>query len=486
MHEAALSQGGEVQSQERRGRPSPAWLSPHRALALVASSMGVLGLPLALLGRQLRYDEIVYLSQFGRGLDPLAMSAPRAWGMPIMLAPVGSLTTSPLVLRLVLLGLSCIGLYLAFRPWLSLTERWVAPVAALLFATLWTTLLYASMAYPNIWLAWLGVGGIGLVLRALTAEPSRASNLAILLVFAAASLIRPTDAALLATPVAALALARRAWLPAIAIIGGVGVGWVAWLVEGYLRFGGPIQRLREASETNDAGLFLDPLHLLVSADGPELLCRPLSDCGPIDWLQVAWLVALPLLVGLGVIVARARLPLIVAATSALLLTAQYAFGFDWSSPRFLQPAFALLALPVATLAVWAARRGTAARVLIVVLVLAHVVLQGWQLVRVERELVAGFARVDAATAVIESAGVARPCAVFQSSALTVAFEAGCRPIPTRGRPDLQDAKVQEALADGERVVLILPAPPTSMPAGWTSTLASSRPARWVVVSPPAS
>jgi hypothetical protein len=445
--------------------------------------MGVLGLPVAILGRQLRYDEIVYLSQFGTGLEPLYMSAPRAWGMPIMLAPVGLFTTSPLVVRLVLLGLSCVGLYLAFRPWLALTERWVAPLAAALVATLWTTLVFASMAYPNIWLAWLGVGGIGLVLGTRARGASRASALAILLVFAAASLIRPTDALLLATPIVAYALARRAWLPALATIGGVAVGWIAWLVEGILRFGGPIERLRTASGTNDSGLFLDPRHLLASADGPELQCRPVSECGSIEWLLVAWLIALPLLVLLGIYVAKARWPLVVAAASALLVSAQYAFGFDWSHPRFLLPAFALLALPVATLLVRAWRLGSATRLAVVALLVIHVALQGFQLVRVQRSLSAAITRVDAATAVIKGAGVARPCALFQSGGLVIAFEAGCRGIPTRGRPNVEDPEVIEALANGERVVLVVAVPPAGVPAGWTSTRASTRPDQWIVVSP---
>jgi hypothetical protein len=461
------------------------WLTPHRALVLAAALLGLAGLPAALLERQLRYDEIIYLSQFGAGLDPLTMTAPRAWGMPILLAPIGLLTTSALPIRLVLLAASVAGMYLAFRPWLSITDRWVAPAAAVLFGTLWTTWLFASMAYPNIWLAWLGVGGIGLALAILQTGGSRLAIVTLVGVFVVASLIRPTDALLVALPVIALALARRAWTVAAAVVGGVGVGWLAWLAEGFLRFGGPIGRLREASRVNDAGLFLDPRHLLRSADGPELLCRPISDCGRIDWIAVAWLIALPVLTALGIALARRRLPLIVAAMAAALLAAQYAFGFDWSSPRFLQPAFALLALPVGVLVVRVARKSPAALILLMVLLLAHGAIQARQLVGVVRQTTAVMTRTDAIVSAIHDAGVREPCVVFHPGSVGVGFESGCRPVPTGGLPAPSDPAVLRALEDGERVVIVSRQPAASPPAGWLSIEVPTRPAAALLISPAA-
>ena len=115
------------------------WATPRVALLAIAASYSLVVLTQLRWFDFLVYDEVVYATQFARGAEPLYMTAPRAWGMPLLLAPVDTFTSSIPVLRAYLGVLAGVGLYLAFHPWLRVSARWVAPIAAGLFATLWTS-----------------------------------------------------------------------------------------------------------------------------------------------------------------------------------------------------------------------------------------------------------------------------------------------------------------------------------------------------------
>jgi hypothetical protein len=454
---------------------------------LVALLHGLCAVPGVVTHRSFMYDEVIYVSQFGTGLHPLTMTAPRAWGLPLLLAPVDMLTTSVPTIRLALAALSVGGLYLAFRAWLGVAERWVAPVAALLFASLWATTTYASMAFPNLWLAYASVAGIGLALGVGRGTPSRRLLAGVAVAFAAASLIRPSDSLLLAAPVLVLAVLRRQRSLSLALLAGLAVGGAAWLAEAFVRFGGPIERLREVARITGAGASFEPWHLLTSADGPDLYCRPAAVCGPLDPVAVVWLVALPFLAALGIWVARERVPLVVATTSAILLLPQYAVGVDWSNPRYLLPVYALLVLPVATLAVRTAARGPFAAGVVVLVFVAHAVIQLATYQRVDSEMIATARRTQVTVREVRRAGVRPPCVVFPRSAIAVAYQMRCRGIDVLGdTPDPASPDVAAALAAGERVVLVYVRSerPADLP-GWVVTGVRSLPDRWLRVSQPA-
>ena len=144
------------------------WSSPDILLILVAVAYCIGGFLRVPRGMSPTWDEVVYLSQVATGIEPVMFSQTRAWGMTLIAAPIAVITPSILVIRTYLTLLSGLGLYLAFRPWLGVARddrtwaSYVAPAAAAGFATLWTTLLFGSMAYPNIWLAFALTAGVGM------------------------------------------------------------------------------------------------------------------------------------------------------------------------------------------------------------------------------------------------------------------------------------------------------------------------------------
>jgi len=223
------------------------WLSPQTALMVLAVIYALATLPGIPELRTLLWDEAIYASQFATGAHPLGMSPPRAWGMPLLLAPIDVLTTSTVAIRLYMSTLSGIGLFLAFRPWLRIGDAWIAPVAATVFATLWTTALYGAMGYPNLWLAFAIVAGIGYGVRALGDPTDRWALVGLVVAFVIASMLRPSDTTYLAVPLVLMLLVRRAWRPLVATAAGIAVGWIAWAGEAFIRFGDPITRLRLTS-----------------------------------------------------------------------------------------------------------------------------------------------------------------------------------------------------------------------------------------------
>ena len=404
------------------------WATPQVVLLAVAASYSLVVLTQLRWFDYLAYDEVVYASQFAHGLRPMEMTAPRAWGMPLLLAPVDVFTTSIPVLRAYLGVLAGVGLYLAFHPWLRVSARWVAPIAAALFATLWTSVLYAVMGYPNIWLGFALMAGTGWAWRVLDGDTGRRALLWLVAAFGVASMIRPTDAVIVAAPLLAALAWKRASRPLVAVAAGLSIGVGAWVVESFVRFGDPIERLRQAAENTGAahGLGLGFIALLQAVDGTRFLCRPAARCADLHLLEVAWWLALPVLVGLGVAVAQRRSRYLLLATSAALLAASYVIPLDWSNTRFLQPAYVLLAVPIAraVLAGLQARRAIAVAVL--VLVVAHTTMQLVTYRRVaSNEIDNARARREEVAFLRDTVGVDPPCVVYLLSGPTVPYSIGC-------------------------------------------------------------
>src|SRR5262249_43128166 len=142
-------------------------------------------------------------------------TAPRAWGEPLLLAPIARFTAAFFPIRIYITALSGLLMYLAFRPWLKVFAKiggwytYVPPIAASLLASLWLTILYRSMAYPNLWLMFTLVAGVGYFFLALEADVTWKSLAPVVAAFAVASMLRPTDALAAAMPLALILVARR-------------------------------------------------------------------------------------------------------------------------------------------------------------------------------------------------------------------------------------------------------------------------------------
>ncbi|MFJ9738447.1 hypothetical protein [Streptomyces sp. NPDC101166] len=419
-------------------------------------------------GLGLGWDETVYVSQVSAQAPPAFFSAPRARGVTLLVAPVTSWSTSTTLLRVHLALLSGVGLYLALRVWRGLFPARVLALAGALFATLWVTLFYGPAAMPN---QWVGLGALacaGCLLRARADHRDRAALWGVAAGAALMAWMRPTDAVWIAPPLLALALAGRHVRAALVLVSGLATGVVQWVIEAYTSHGGPLRRLAEGSRIQGGlGRNLavdDQMRALIG----RALCRPCT--GPLpNPVITAWWVLLPLLAALGLAVAvRAgrtapTLLLLVCATTAAV---PYLFLIGYAAPRFLQPVYALLAIPVADALFHLVTRPDgrwrpAAAVLTALLLTGHLAGQYVVLDRLVDRTAAD--RLDWArtAADLRRLGVRPPCLLTGTEAIPVAFYAGCSSAATSGNN--ANATEADILDTARRVPTAALSPPGGPP-----------------------
>jgi hypothetical protein len=325
---------------------------PRVLLAIVALAYAVVQLTLLGVHVFLGWDETIYTSQVIHHGPPMDFSAPRARGITLVVAPLALAGFSLTVLRLWLILLSALALFGAFWVWLRVLPGVRVPVAATMFAFLWATLFYGQAVMPNYWVAVGAVGAVGFLARAL-ATPSRRNFIGVALCLGWTCLVRPSDGSVVAVGLAAVAafsILRRHAATWVALGAGLLIGWVPWMVEAFVRFGGPLHRLHLASLNEQGGLTFSLGVQARSVVGP-LLCRP---CGPshaFHPLGLVWWVVGAVLVVIGTVRARGtveRRATLMATVCGALLLAEYIFTIPYGAPRFLLPTYALLALPAAT------------------------------------------------------------------------------------------------------------------------------------------
>ncbi|PJN05341.1 hypothetical protein CG723_45345 [Streptomyces sp. CB01635] len=371
----------------------------------------------------LGWDEAVYVSQYDPRVPAAFFSAPRSRGISFLTAPFIAVTPSVPVLRIALTLLSSAALYAAFRVWRPVVGARATALAALLFAGLWITQISGPQAMPNLWVAFGSVAATGWFLRALIRREPRANRWLAGCV-AVTALFRAPDAVWLALPLIATALFRgRRTLPYL--VGGLATGLAQWVAEAYIRFGSVQERLHVSSATEgDMGLHLNFDNAWASLNGP-LLCRPCTATLHSPGLTLWWL-ALPALAAAALAYAvrerrllAAALPVAVAAALAV----PYLLMIDYSAPRFLLPAYALLALPVASLVT----RLTSRRALFLVglIVAAQFASQASVLTEVTAATATTNQRYRAAADGLRTLGLRPPCLVSGPRALPIAYDAGC-------------------------------------------------------------
>ncbi|MBT2442764.1 hypothetical protein J7E93_22155 [Streptomyces sp. ISL-36] len=430
-------------SEARAGAAGGAWQSrpagtatgnPLPWLAGVSAALTLVHLALIAPGLGLGWDETVYVSQVSPQAPAAFFSAPRARGITYLVAPVTTLTSSVMALRVYMAVLAGCGLFLALWVWRRLLPAPVLGVAGGLFASLWITMFYASQAMPNLWVAYGALAAVGCLLRVARDPGDRWARAGTAAGVAFAALMRPTDAVWLALPLAVATVAMRArWLLVAAVLAaGLAAGCAAWVVEAYVSYGGLAARLDRASEIQGRLGWYFSVDDHVRALGGRLLCRPCD----VPWrypVAALWFFALPLLVAAGVWAAvrarRHRTELVVATEVGASLAVPYLFTVGYAAPRFLLPAYALLALPVAYGLVRACRPRPRGRRLVVGLVAVAVTAHGaiqYRMVdstadRVRRDT-ADLGRVAAE---LHALGVRPPCVVSGVEAIRVAFRTGC-------------------------------------------------------------
>ncbi|ALV39384.1 hypothetical protein AS200_44555 (plasmid) [Streptomyces sp. CdTB01] len=386
-------------------------------------------------GTGLGWDETIYVSQVGGNAPPAFFSAPRARGISFLVAPVAALTASTTAIRIYLGLLSGGALFTCLWIWRRLLPPPVLACAGALFASLWITLFYGPSAMPNLWGGLGALAAVGWFLRAVTGTGDRWAGIGIGIAVAVVTLMRPADGLWLALPLAASALlvpGRRRPMICAVVVAGFLIGAAPWVIEAYAHYGGLAARLHRASEIQGGlGWHLAVDDQVRALDG-RILCRPCT----VPWkhpFAAVWWFALQVLVAGGIaaaVHARRGHAAVLATTCAASLAAQYLFLIDYAAPRFLLPAYALLALPVAECLVFAltgmrpALRPVTATVLVLGLA-GHLAIQYRVLAHVVGGNRAMRENYTATAAALHRLGVRPPCMVSGFEAIPIAYYAGC-------------------------------------------------------------
>lgn len=411
-------------------------------LALVAVAFTLVQLALVTPAMGLGWDEAVYVSQVSGHAPAAFFSAPRARGVSVLVAPVAAWSSSTVLLRVYLAVLSGLALFVALRVWRGLFPARVLAVAGALFATLWVTLFYGPQAMPNYWVAVGALACAGCFLRATADRTDRAALWGLALSAALMTLMRPTDAVWATLPLLVAAVTVPRWRrprPLAALVAGLLAGGVEWVAEAYAAYGGLGQRLDDASRIQ-GGLgwniaILDQARSL----GGKALCRPCAGALP-GLPMTLWWFALPLAAALALVIAvRARRPAATVLLVACAATAAlpYLFMIGYAAPRFLLPAYALLAIPVADAVVHLVTApGRSWRPVTVTLVAlglaAHVAVQFSVLQTTVRRTTEAHRGWSATAAELHRLGVRPPCRLTGHQAIPVAFYARCSALAAAG------------------------------------------------------
>lgn len=314
--------------------------SPQTWVLLVAVLYGLAQIVLLDVGRFLAWDEAVYLSEVSPHAEAVGMGAHRSRGITFLVAPVAVLTDSMVALRVYLAVLSSAALFGAFVVWCRSIE-WSAPAAAMLFASSWLAVFYGSAVYPNLYSGLLAVAAIGLALDH-TRSPTRSRMVLIVALVALTALVRPLDALLLAVGlgVVALVAGRRSVLTLTgAGLAGLGVGAMPWAIEGWVRFGDPVQRLDMSRDSVGGGLHNNVGEYLRLLDGS-------GSANTVATVSLGAMIVLGL-AGLAVQDRVVRRGALVSLSASILFAAPYLFATEPVASRFLLPALAFLAIAAA-------------------------------------------------------------------------------------------------------------------------------------------
>ena len=484
----------------RAGVSARVWLAGVAALFGVVQVALVADVPLG-------WDESIYASQTDPRRPALVFSAPRARGMSWLAAPIQAVTGSPEALRIYLAVLASLGLYAAYAVWLRVRPDGSVPLAALGLSTLWVTVFYGPTTMPNVaialacvfatgallchalglapaWLPWAGGGAVGL-----------------------ATLVRPGDVAPLVGALGVAVLAHPQWrrravrLLAPAAVGAA-AGALPWLVEAQLRYGGIPARVYRALSTQGTGERFVPDYQLRALDGP-ILCRPCVRAEqPIPAFgAVLWVVGGALVVAAVWFALRARHTARPGVTEATLMSAwvggvlafPYLFLVGYAAPRFMLPAYALLALPVGQ-ALHRLCTGRSGRVrvvpaaVVVMALLAHSLVQYRVLEDVLAAQTASRVRWVAVADALAGRGVAPPCTLLGPSSPTVAYVAGCDAVTIKRHAGDEAYSLADLRAAVEReqvaVVLRGSEPRPDYTRGWAQVPARELPRGYRVLIAP--
>lgn len=459
-----------------------------RLVLLVGAAYLVAQLVLFSPGRAPSWDEAVYLSQVTPGVRPLFFAPSRARGITVLVAPVTELGGSVTAVRLFLVVVSAIALTAASLGWVATIGSAAFP-AAFFLGFSWLGLFYGSEVMPNLWAAVLGLAATGVLVRRFGGDLRRRDTALAATLVGLAAIVRPLDAFVLAAllTLAVVLFGPSPRRPPIWLAAAIVLGWVPWLVEMSMRYGDPVAALRAAGSVGHLSIggvrerLLQNLSLTNGpAIGPELPPHvPLG--GVLWWGGVVVLAALGLL---RVRNTPAFRPVLTAALTGLALAAEYLVFVAGVAPRFLLPAYALLAVPAAMglTSLWERRASSRTAGIAAVVALGLIVAwAGWQVGtarRIEATAVASRASARDVGLVLRARAGGDACAFASTGSWPqIAFASGCAGIRLRPGDDGSLGILEELTARGERAFVVLrdaaspgslagAVTPVAGPAGW--------------------
>jgi hypothetical protein len=392
-----------------------------------------------------RWDEAVYLSQVTPGADAEFFAPFRARGITLLIAPITAVGGSVAAVRLFLTAVSALAITATFWIWIPFIGM-AAPSAALLFVFSWMGLLNGSEIFPNLLAATLGLAVTGIVCRWLAGE-GRSPVVIASVLLAVLALFRPTDATAVfgVLGVYFLGFERSSWRVLLPIGLGLVVGWLPWVIEMSIRFGGPLTALDQAGTAHFAlaSVTANVRQYLSYSDGwvagPEGHRIPLP--GILWW---GWLIVMAFVAISRKERASAHAAVLLCSLGALALVTQYVILLQDRAlaPRYLLPAIAFASVPAAVGLVSLLRGGISARAAGVVALLVVLPWGIWQ-ARVADQVEADEAShresFRALGLALKDLADGRPC-TFTSLRGTpqIAIASGCRGTQVLRRPTADD------------------------------------------------
>ncbi len=400
------------------------------------------------------WDEAVYLSQVTPGMEGLFFNAWHARGITLLVAPVTWLGGSVSDVRLYLMVLSAIGVTLTFRLWIPLVGI-AAAVAAFVFSFSWQGLVPASEIKPNYWGALLGLATAGLIARRLEGDRTRDVVLASI-VLAAMALVRPTEATVLAGAIGVyiLVFRRTSWRDLIPLGVGLFLGWLPWLIEMSVRFGGLAGAVEEAGKEHHFGLVPVAENVVLHLRYADGKYGDTAVPGAIWWGVLVVMVVVAIARG---VTKGDRAAAVLCASGALALAAEYLVFVPALTYRFLLPAYAMASVPFAIGVVSLLRGKTLSRVVgavVLILMIPWTIWQGAVTAEQAPKVNRGSLLPLRIGETIRRLADGRPCLVLSQRAYpTVSYAARCSGGPAKLR--LLTAERLEELSGNGRVVFVV-------------------------------
>jgi hypothetical protein len=343
---------------------------------------------------------------------------------------------------------------------------------------------------PNLYTAFLAVGLVGLAV-AYSRVPERRFVVGVLVVLAAITVMRPLDGVAGLATVATIQILGRFRHSGPVLAGataGVAIGMVPWLVEAWVRFGGPLARLERIRDLVGGGFTNNVTEYLRLLDGP--LSGPDRNTD-IAILVIAWLTLLFALGLVGSVLGStaSRKLAWIALLATVWFASPYLFASEASAPRFLLPALAFMGIAASIgLQVGTASLRPVLRSLVIACtVIVVAVLNVSALATISSDQTAARDRGELLANVLDDRSVAGSCYFLSSSGYPqISVASGCRGGHFMEDAARNDERLRRAEEGGSSVFVLINSenPTASLEEGWRCEQVDGLPERhWHICSP---